>query len=69
MAHLGAAALDLLTDKDKLAMLVAGGSALALGVYGARWGAFVRAPRACVRSCEGVCCVYDMCDVELCGKA
>jgi hypothetical protein len=36
MAHLGAAAADLLTDRDKLVMLVAGGSALALGVYGAR---------------------------------
>ncbi|KIY92182.1 hypothetical protein MNEG_15781 [Monoraphidium neglectum] len=41
MAHLGAAALDLLTDRDKLLMLVAGGSALALGVYGAREGARV----------------------------
>jgi hypothetical protein len=43
MAHLGAAALDLLTDRDKLLMLVAGGSALALGVYGARCA---RGPRA-----------------------
>jgi hypothetical protein len=36
MSHLGSAALELLTDRDKLIMLVAGGSALALGVYGAR---------------------------------
>jgi hypothetical protein len=36
MASLGTAARELLTDRDKLAMLVAGGSALALGVYGAR---------------------------------
>lgn len=41
MAHLGAAAADLLTDRDKLVMLVAGGSALALGVYGARCVFFV----------------------------
>jgi hypothetical protein len=38
MSHLGAAAVDLLTDRDKLLMLVAGGTALALGVYGAREG-------------------------------
>eukprot|EP00775_Hariotina_reticulata_P009234 gene9234-9399_t len=38
MTHLGAAAVDLLTDRDKLLMLVAGGTALALGVYGAREG-------------------------------
>jgi ATPase family AAA domain-containing protein 3A/B len=38
MAHLGGAAVELLTDRDKLLMLVAGGSALALGVYGAREG-------------------------------
>lgn len=36
MAHLGSAALELLTDRDKLLMLVAGGSALAIGVYSAR---------------------------------
>lgn len=36
MSHLGTAALELLTDRDKLLMLVAGGSALAVGVYGAR---------------------------------
>lgn len=41
MSHLGAAAVDLLTDTNKLLMLVAGGSALALGVYGAREGARV----------------------------
>lgn len=41
MAHLGAAAAELLTDTNKLLMLVAGGSALALGVYGAREGARV----------------------------
>lgn len=41
MSHLGAAAVDLLTDRDKLIMLVAGGSALAVGVYGAREGARV----------------------------
>ncbi|GBF92094.1 hypothetical protein Rsub_04441 [Raphidocelis subcapitata] len=41
MAHLGTAARELLTDQDKLLMLVAGGSALALGVYGAREGARV----------------------------
>ncbi|KAI8463565.1 MAG: hypothetical protein J3K34DRAFT_526885 [Monoraphidium minutum] len=41
MSHLGQAALSLLTDRDKLIMLVAGGSALALGVYGAREGARV----------------------------
>ncbi len=41
MAHLGSAAAELLTDRDKLLMLVAGGSALALGVYGAREGARV----------------------------
>jgi ATPase family AAA domain-containing protein 3A/B len=41
MSHLGAAAVDLLTDTNKLIMLVAGGSALALGVYGAREGARV----------------------------
>jgi len=38
MSHLGAAAVDLLTDRDKLLMLVAGGTALAVGVYGAREG-------------------------------
>lgn len=41
MSHLGAAAVELLTDTNKLLMLVAGGSALALGVYGAREGARV----------------------------
>lgn len=41
MSHLGAAAVSLLTDTNKLVMLVAGGSALALGVYGAREGARV----------------------------
>ncbi|KAF6259265.1 hypothetical protein COO60DRAFT_1514012 [Scenedesmus sp. NREL 46B-D3] len=41
MSHLGTAAVDLLKDTNKLIMLVAGGSALALGVYGAREGARV----------------------------
>jgi ATPase family AAA domain-containing protein 3A/B len=36
MSHLGTAARELLTDTNKLAMLAAGGSLLALGVYGAR---------------------------------
>jgi ATPase family AAA domain-containing protein 3A/B len=38
MVHLGSAAAELLTDTNKLVMLVVGGSALALGVYGAREG-------------------------------
>lgn len=36
--HLGSAAGELLTDTNKLVMLVVGGSGLALGVYGAREG-------------------------------
>lgn len=36
--HLGSAAGELLTDTNKLVMVVVGGSALALGVYGAREG-------------------------------
>jgi len=39
--HLGAAATDLLTDRDKMAMLVLGGSALALGYFAAREGTSV----------------------------
>lgn len=41
MSHMGAAAVELLTDTNKLIMVVAGGSALAVGVYGAREGARV----------------------------
>lgn len=37
-SHLGSAAGELLTDTNKLIMLVVGSSALALGVYGAREG-------------------------------
>lgn len=40
-AHLGGAATDLLTDRDKMAMLVLGGSALALGYFAAREGTAV----------------------------
>lgn len=36
--HLGSAAAELLTDTNKLVMVVVGSSALALGVYGAREG-------------------------------
>jgi hypothetical protein len=36
MSHLGAAAVDLLTDRNKLAMAVGGLSAVFLGLYGAR---------------------------------
>lgn len=41
MSHLGAAAVDLLTDRNKLLTVVAGATALALGVYGAKEGARV----------------------------
>jgi len=40
-AHLGSAARDVLSDRDKAAALVVGATALALGVYGAREGARV----------------------------
>jgi ATPase family AAA domain-containing protein 3A/B len=61
MSHLGAAAVELLTDTNKLVMLVVGGSALALGVYGAREGTRV-AGKAMERwlgtpKLVGCCCV------------
>jgi predicted NBD/HSP70 family sugar kinase len=36
MGHLGAAAMSVITDTNKLMVVVGGASALALGVYGAR---------------------------------
>ena len=36
MGHLGGAALSVITDQNKLLMVVGGASALALGMYGAR---------------------------------
>ena len=41
MSHLGTAAVELLTDRNKLAMAVGGFSALFLGAYGAREAARV----------------------------
>jgi len=40
-AHLGSAAAELLTDREKMAMLVLGGSALALGYFASREGTAV----------------------------
>jgi hypothetical protein len=79
MAHLGGAAAELLTDTNKLVMLVVGGSALALGVYGAREGTRVAGKAVerwlgtpkLVRGAGGCVCVCS--DVghskELCGGA